>query len=248
LTAAAVLPGLAGLVAEGALVARVAQAAAAGRVAAAVLQVAVAPPVAARPPPDGLAVAHTGALVARRQVAVARGGTLEPPVAPPALTAARQLVAAGPRRAAGDALARLGAGGRPPALVAAAVAVDRVAAAVPGALAGVLAERAPAVGVAGALAGDGVTLAVGVARTHPAAVWGPELRGAAWWSRRTHIILLLIYTTLLNHWSLSFIFIYFYFYLIYFNLLIFILYLFLFILICESKHTFLLLRNSRVLQ
>lgn len=57
--------------------------------------------------------------------------------------------------------------------------MDRVAVAVAGTLAGVLALRTPAVGVAGALAGGGMTAAVWVARTHLATVWSPELRGTA---------------------------------------------------------------------
>lgn len=58
--------------------------------------------------------------------------------------------------------------------------MDGVAGAVPGALAGVLAQRTPAVGVAGALTSDGVTAAVWVALTHLATVWSPELRRTAW--------------------------------------------------------------------
>lgn len=49
-----------------------------------------------------------------------------------------------------------------------------------GTLADVLALRTPAVIVAGALTCDGVAAAVGVALTHPATVWGPELRRTAW--------------------------------------------------------------------
>ena len=58
--------------------------------------------------------------------------------------------------------------------------MDRVAVAVPGTLAGVLTQWTPAVGVASALTGDGVTAAVWVALTHLATVWGPELRRTAW--------------------------------------------------------------------
>lgn len=58
--------------------------------------------------------------------------------------------------------------------------MDGVALPVPGTLAGVLAQRTPAVRVAGALTCDGVAAAVGVALTHPATVWSPELRRTAW--------------------------------------------------------------------
>lgn len=153
-----------------------AQARAAVRVTAAVRQVAVAPHAAAFPPPARLALAQAGARVAPRHVTVAGGATGHAPVVPPARAAAGQLVAAETHRAGGDALAPLGAGGRPPALLAAAVAVDGVAAAVPAALAGVLAQRPPAVGVAGALAGERVAAAVRMARAHLAAVWSPEVR------------------------------------------------------------------------
>lgn len=177
---AAVCPRLTHLVAEGAAIPRVAQAAATVGVAAAVPEVAVAPPVAARPPPARLALAHPATVVAGRQVAAAGGGALHPPVASLALTPAGQLVAAHTRGPRAGALAGFGAGGVPPALVAGAVSM--VTAAVPGAPAGVLAERTPAVGVAGALAGDGVAPAVRVAPTHLAAVRSPELRRTAWWS------------------------------------------------------------------
>lgn len=59
--------------------------------------------------------------------------------------------------------------------------MDGVAVAVPGALAGVLAQWTPAVGVASALTSDGVTVAVWVTRTHLATVWSPELKRTAWW-------------------------------------------------------------------
>lgn len=58
--------------------------------------------------------------------------------------------------------------------------MDGVAAAVPGALAGVLAERTPAVGIARALARGWVAAAMRVAPTCLAAVWSPELRRTAW--------------------------------------------------------------------
>lgn len=101
-------------------------------------------------------------------------------MAPVALTPTRYLVAAGAHGSAVAALARLGAGWRPPALITGAVPVDGVAVAVPGALAGVLAQRAPAVGVAGALTSGEVTAAVWMALTHLATVWSPELRRTAW--------------------------------------------------------------------
>lgn len=157
------------------MVPRVAQALPAGYVAHAVCEVTVAASVTAGSPPAGLALTHTSALIARRQVAVASDGTFQPPVTSLALTPACELFAAGARSAAADALARLGAGWRPPALIAGAVAVDGVAVAVAGALAGVLAQGTPAVGVAGALTGDGVTPAVWVTPTHLATVWSPEL-------------------------------------------------------------------------
>lgn len=178
--AAAVCPRLTHLIAEGASVPRVAQAQATGGVAAAVPEVAVTPPVAARAPPARLALTHPGTVVTGRQVAAARGGALHPPVASSALTSAGQLLAADTRGPPAGALAGFGAGGVPPALVAGAVSM--VTAAVPRAPAGVLAERTPAVGVAGALAGDGVAPAVRVAPTHLAAVRSPELRRTAWWS------------------------------------------------------------------
>lgn len=97
-----------------------------------------------------------------------------------ALTSASQLVAAQTHGPPADTLTRFGAGRVPPALVAGAVSVDGVAAAVPGALAGVLAERTPAVGVARALPSGRVTPTMWVAPTRLAAVWSPELRGTAW--------------------------------------------------------------------
>lgn len=157
-----------------------AQALPAGRVTAAVGEVTVTSPITAGSPPAGLALTHTGTLVALRQVAVARGKTFEAPVALEALTAARQLLAAGARRAPADALTRLGAGRRPPAPVAGAVSVDGVALAVPGALARVLAQRAPAVGVAGAFTSGRVAAAVRVTLTHLPTVRSPEIRGTAW--------------------------------------------------------------------
>lgn len=98
----------------------------------------------------------------------------------PALTPAGQLFAALTHGPGAVALAPLGAGRRPPAVVAGAVPVDGVAAVVPGTLTVELAQRTPAVGVAGALASDGVAAAVRVARTHLAAVWSPELRRTTW--------------------------------------------------------------------
>lgn len=58
--------------------------------------------------------------------------------------------------------------------------MDRVAVAVPGTLAGILAQRTPAVGVTGALTSHRVTTAVWMALTHLATVWSPELRRTAW--------------------------------------------------------------------
>ena len=133
-------------------------------------EVTVTPPVTAGSPPARLTRTHTRPLVAQRQVAVALDWAFEPPVTSVALAAACELVAPGAHRAGADALARLGAGRRPPAFVAGAVPVARVAVAMAGALAGVLAQRTPAVGVAGALTCDGVTSAVGVAPTHLATV------------------------------------------------------------------------------
>lgn len=80
------------------------------RVTAAVCEVTVTPPVAAGSPPACLALTHTGALIALRQVAVARDGTLQPPVALAARAPACQLVAAGPQGSTADTLARLDAG------------------------------------------------------------------------------------------------------------------------------------------
>lgn len=62
--------------------------------------------------------------------------------------------------------------------------MDGVAVAVAGALAGVLAKRTPAVGVAGALTGGGLAAAVREARTHLTAVWSPELRRTAWYGTK----------------------------------------------------------------
>lgn len=201
-TSSAIRSIFAGDVAVGAPVARVAQAHAAERVAAAVLQVTVAPHAAAVAPPARLALAQTGARVAPRQVTLAGRATRPAPVVPPARAAAAQLVAADAQRAGGSALAPLGAGGRPPALLAAAVAVDGVAAAVPAALAGVLAQRPPAVGVAGALAGERVAAAVRVARARLAAVWSPEVRrttsGRERAARNTHMLNTCIQ---IHHWS-----------------------------------------------
>ena len=58
--------------------------------------------------------------------------------------------------------------------------MDGVAVAVPGTLAGMLAQRAPAVGVAGTLTGNRVAAAVWVTLTCLAAVRGPEVRWTAW--------------------------------------------------------------------
>lgn len=127
---------------------------AAFRVAAAVCQVAVATHAAAIAPPARLALAKAVERVTPRHVTVAGRATRPAPVVSPTGAAAGLLVAAGTQRARGGALAPLGTGVRPPALLAAAVAVDGVAAAVPAAFAGVLAQRPPAVGVAGALAGE----------------------------------------------------------------------------------------------
>lgn len=97
-----------------------------------------------------------------------------------ALTSARQLVAAETQGPPTDALTGFGAGGVPPALVAGAIAL--VASTVPSAPAGVLTERTPAVGIAGALTGDRVASTMRVAPTHLAAVRSPELRRTAWGS------------------------------------------------------------------
>lgn len=175
-TSATIGPIFAGHVAVGATVSGVALTHAAFRVAAAVRQVTVAPHAAAVAPPARLALAQAVARVAPRHVTVAGCATRAAPVVSPTRAAAGQLVTAGTQRAGGGALAPLGAGGRPPALIAAAVAVDRVATAVPAAFAGVLAQRPPAVGVAGALAGDRVAAAVWIARAHLATVWSPEVR------------------------------------------------------------------------
>lgn len=178
--AAAVGPSFTALITEGALVPRVAHAEPTAGVTAAVPEVTVASAVTAGPPPARLALTHPTPLVTRRQVAAARMGALQAPVAPLALTSAGQLVAAHPHRPPADTLARFGAGGVPPALVAGAVPVDGVAAAVPGALAGVLAEGTPAVGIARALARGRVAPAMWVAPARLAAVWSPELRRTAW--------------------------------------------------------------------
>lgn len=143
-------------------------------------EVAFALSVTAGPPPARLALTRSSTLVARGQGAAASNGTLLAPVASLALTSASQLVAAQTHGAPADTLARFGAGRVPPALLAGAVSVDGVAAAVPGALAGVLAERTPAVGVARALTGDVVAPTVWVAPTRLAAVWSPELKRTAW--------------------------------------------------------------------
>lgn len=87
-----------------------------------------------------------------------------------ALAPACQLVTVGAHGAPGDALARLGTGWRPPALVTGAVSADGVALTVAGTFAGVLAQLTPAIGVAGALASDGVTATMWVALAHLATV------------------------------------------------------------------------------
>lgn len=97
-----------------------------------------------------------------------------------ALTSARQLVAAETQGPPTDALTGFGAGGVPPALVAGAISL--VASTVPSAPAGVLTERTPAVGIAGALTGDRVASTMRVAPTYLAAVRSPELRRTAWGS------------------------------------------------------------------
>lgn len=97
-----------------------------------------------------------------------------------ALTSACQLVAAKTQGPPADTLTGFGAGGVPPALVTGAVSL--VAATVPCAPAGVLAERTPAVGIAGALTGDGVASTMWMAPTYLAAVGSPELRRTAWGS------------------------------------------------------------------
>lgn len=102
-----------------------------------------------------------------------------------ALTSARQLVAAETQGPPADALTGFGAGGVPPALVAGAVSL--VAVTVPCAPAGVLAERTPAVGIAGALTGDGVASTMWVAPTYLAAVRSPELRRTSWGSPKVTV-------------------------------------------------------------
>lgn len=87
-TTTAILPGFTGLVAEVSLVPCVAQALPVGRVTAAVCEVTVTSPITAGSPPARLAIAHTCALITRRQVAVAADGTFQPPVAPEALATA----------------------------------------------------------------------------------------------------------------------------------------------------------------
>lgn len=88
-TTTAILSSFTGLVAEGSLVPCVAQALPVGRVTAAVCKVTVTSPVTAGSPPACLTIAHTGALITRRQVAVATDRTFQPPVAPMALAPAR---------------------------------------------------------------------------------------------------------------------------------------------------------------
>jgi len=126
------------------------------------------------------ALTHTGTLITRRLVAVTVVGTFHPPVAPAALTPACLLVTVGAVRPP-RAQAWLGAGRRPPAFLTGAVSVDGVAVAMSGALTGVLAERTPAVGVAGALTSDRMTTAIWVARTHLTTVRSPEFCGTSWW-------------------------------------------------------------------
>ena len=168
------------MVAELTLVSQVAHTLPTDRVTAAVCEITIAPSVTGGSPPAFSAFTDTGSLITRRQVAVASAGTFLSPVAPVALTLTSQLVAAKAQRCSTDTLAWLGAAWRVPALVACAVSVNGVAATVPATLAGILAQRTPAVGVAGALPCDGITAAVWVALTHLATVWCPEIRRTAW--------------------------------------------------------------------
>lgn len=154
------------------------QALPADRVALPVVKVAVAAAVAAWPPPFSHALTLSCVLIAGRQVAVATQATLLAPVALLACALACHWVAR--RRALLEALARLDTGGRPPALVAGAVAVQRVAAAVAAALALVLAQRTPTVGLTGTLARGRVAAPIWVAQAVLTAVGGPELRRAGY--------------------------------------------------------------------
>lgn len=183
-TPTTILPSYTRLVAEDTLIPWVAQTQATGRVTAAVFKVTVTVPVAARPPPARLTLTHT-ALIAGRQVAAAVEEALQPPVTSVTLTPACELVAGGAHRAPGDAVARLGAGWRPPAIVAGAVPVNLVALGVAGALTGVLAQWTPAIEVASALTCDRVAATVWVALTHLATVRSPKLRRTTW--QRIHV-------------------------------------------------------------
>lgn len=176
-TATSIRSRVTGLVTEATLVARVAQTLPAAWVTAAVGQVTVTPAVTGGSPPPWLTLTGACPLVTGQQEAVTGEGTLQPRVS--SLAPTPRLLTAGAHGGPAGALARLGAGGRPPALVAGAVTVHWVAVAVAGALAGVLTQGAPAVGVAGAFTCDGVAAAVGVTATHLTTVRGPEVWGTA---------------------------------------------------------------------
>lgn len=141
-----------------------------GLVTVAVCEVTVTPPVTAGSPPLWLTLTHTSALITLRPVTLTDARTFQPPVAPVALTPTRKLVTAGAHGSSTVALTGFGAGGRPPALFTGAVPIDWVTVAVPSTLTGELAQRTPAVLVAGALTGGRVTAAVWVARAHLAAI------------------------------------------------------------------------------
>lgn len=162
------MAGATGLVAHRAFVPGLAHTLPTDDVALPVVEVAVAAAVTARPPPALQALAVARVLVTGGEVAVTAQTTLQSPVVPLAHTLPRHRVTRG--RALGEALAHLGAGARPPALVTGAVAVQWVAVAVVGALALVLAQRAPAFGVAGALARGRVAAPVGMAQAELTAV------------------------------------------------------------------------------
>lgn len=134
---------------------------------------ALAVPLTPRAPQPLPALAAPGELVARRAVAVALDGAVPPHPAGVAQASPRHRVAHGVDAAVAVAVAL----GTPDARVTCAFSRLLVALALL-AQTRVLTIGTPAIVVAGTLAGQVITLPVGVAVTFPLAVRAPELRGA----------------------------------------------------------------------
>lgn len=173
--AAAVVSHVAWLTAEGVLVTQLAHTLSCVGVTIAVAQVADALPITVGSPPATCALTLAWLLLAWWHIAVTALAALMTPVALFAEAEACGRVTSG---GAAVTQAHLGAGGTPPALVASAVAVDRVTAAVTSTFAAILALIAPVGRMALAHTRSRVTTAVRVTQALLTTVWAPELRRA----------------------------------------------------------------------